>query len=187
MIFKKDKKRIDKYLSMGVMLQGNYKSLFGKYGKEAKKLLKYLLHDSEHYLIWSDALYKEGSDKGFASEESKKEEWNLLVCMFQRNTTDTKGMRVCLGRKPFTSSNGIQYAPLSFSVSYWDGDAPGAPVGEGFSTSNETPESGIKNRTEDGSGPVNYPRYGEVVELQEMMQNQKSGGKVTIHLWQDNE
>ncbi len=54
MIFKKDRKRIDKYLSMGVMLQGNYKSLFGKYGKEAKKLLKYLLKTKKITFLGSD-------------------------------------------------------------------------------------------------------------------------------------
>ena len=39
---------------MGVMLQGNYKSLFGKYGKEAKKLLKYLLKTKKITFLGSD-------------------------------------------------------------------------------------------------------------------------------------
>ena len=54
MIFKQDKKKIDKYLSMGVLLQGNYKSLFGKYGKASKKLLKYLLKTKRITFLGSD-------------------------------------------------------------------------------------------------------------------------------------
>lgn len=54
MIFKQDKRKIEKYLSMGVMLQGNYKSLFGKYGNEAKKLLKYLLKKQYISFLGSD-------------------------------------------------------------------------------------------------------------------------------------
>lgn len=44
-------KWIQQYLKMGVLFQSNYESLFGKYGKEAKKTLKKLLkHNMVHFL-----------------------------------------------------------------------------------------------------------------------------------------
>lgn len=52
--FQKDYDLIDKYLELGVLLQGNYKSLFGKYGKYAKKLLTKLLKDGKISFLASD-------------------------------------------------------------------------------------------------------------------------------------
>ena len=42
-IFKRHPEHIKDYLGMGALLQGNYQSLYGKYGKEAKKTLIYYL------------------------------------------------------------------------------------------------------------------------------------------------
>lgn len=51
-------KWIKPYLDMGVLFQSNYESLFGKYGKEAKKTLKKLLkHNMVHFLA-SDIHHK---------------------------------------------------------------------------------------------------------------------------------
>ncbi len=48
---KNDYKWIKEYLKMGVLFQSNYESLFGKYGKDAKKTLKKLLkHNMVHFL-----------------------------------------------------------------------------------------------------------------------------------------
>lgn len=41
--FQKNPKLAEEYASMGILLQGNYKSLFGKYGRTAKKTLKIFL------------------------------------------------------------------------------------------------------------------------------------------------
>ena len=46
-------------------------------------------------------------------------------------------------------------------------------------------EVGIKRI--DIPGVPGHITCGEVIELQEALENKKSGGKVTIHMWQDNE
>lgn len=53
-IFQKHPQHIEEYLRMGVLLQGNYMSLYGKYGKDAKKLLKYYLKNHWISFLGSD-------------------------------------------------------------------------------------------------------------------------------------
>lgn len=50
----KDLKYLDKFIEMGVYLQGNYESLIGKYGKMAEKTLKKLLKDKKIDLMSTD-------------------------------------------------------------------------------------------------------------------------------------
>ncbi len=50
--------KIDKYIEMGILLQGNYLSLFGKYGKDAGKFLKRLLKQRKISILASD-IHKE--------------------------------------------------------------------------------------------------------------------------------
>ena len=109
-----------------------------------------------------------GNDQAF-----KKEPWRITIVAFQRNTTDTKGMRACMVRDPYVSpATGVQYAPLSFSISYWD---EGIPKVEG----EETCENGIKDLGVGGyTGYSGY--YGEVVELQQLIVNEYPGA-----FWQD--
>lgn len=45
---------LDEYLEMGVLLQGNYESLFGKYGKASKRILKKLLRQNKITVLGSD-------------------------------------------------------------------------------------------------------------------------------------
>ena len=45
---------IEKYINMGVLFQGNYLSLYGKYGKNAKKLLKFYLKKGYITFLASD-------------------------------------------------------------------------------------------------------------------------------------
>ena len=47
---------------MGVLLQGNYKSLFGKYGSDAKKALKYFLKRGWITFLGSDTHHEEDFD-----------------------------------------------------------------------------------------------------------------------------
>lgn len=53
-IFQKDPKLIDKYTDMGILLQGNYESFNGKYGKKCEKLAKKLLKEHRYFTISSD-------------------------------------------------------------------------------------------------------------------------------------
>ena len=45
----------EEYLRMGVLLQGNYASLFGKYGRHAKKTLRYFIKKGWISFLGSDA------------------------------------------------------------------------------------------------------------------------------------
>lgn len=60
--FQRDYDLIDKYLDLGVLLQGNYKSLFGKYGKYAKRLLTKLLKEDKITFLGSDIHHVENYD-----------------------------------------------------------------------------------------------------------------------------
>ncbi len=52
--FQKNPTLAEEFVRMGVLLQGNYKSLFGKYGKDAKKVLKSYLKDGLITFLASD-------------------------------------------------------------------------------------------------------------------------------------
>ena len=45
---------IEKYLQMGVLMQGNFTSLFGKYGRKSKKVLKYFIKKKYISFLGSD-------------------------------------------------------------------------------------------------------------------------------------
>ncbi len=49
-----DISKLDPFIEMGCVLQGNYLSLFGKYGDNSKKLLKILLKEKKIKLLASD-------------------------------------------------------------------------------------------------------------------------------------
>lgn len=51
---KENKEAIKDFLDMGVLLQGNFMSLFGRYGKHSKKLLKYYLKKNYISFLGSD-------------------------------------------------------------------------------------------------------------------------------------
>lgn len=52
--FQKDPKLLEDYLKMGVLMQGNFTSLFGKYGKASEKTLKYFLKKKWISFLGSD-------------------------------------------------------------------------------------------------------------------------------------
>lgn len=58
-IFQRHPDHIDEYLRMGVLLQGNYKSLYGKYGKDAKKTLTYFLKNNKITFLASDCHHEQ--------------------------------------------------------------------------------------------------------------------------------
>lgn len=53
--FQKNPRLAEEYVRMGVLLQGNYKSLFDKYGKEARKTLEIFLKKKLISFLGSDA------------------------------------------------------------------------------------------------------------------------------------
>jgi protein-tyrosine phosphatase len=53
-IFQEHPNLVEEYLMMGVLLQGNFTSLFGKYGKKAEKTLKYFLKKKWISFLGSD-------------------------------------------------------------------------------------------------------------------------------------
>ena len=59
---------------MGVLLQGNYKSLYGKYGKDAKKILTYYLKNNKITFLGSDCHH----DKDFKLKKLKKKLKSLV-------------------------------------------------------------------------------------------------------------
>ena len=71
-IFQKNPELIDKYTDMGILLQGNYESFNGKYGKKCEKLAKQLLKQHRYFTISSD-VHKETSSffKNFPKIQKK--------------------------------------------------------------------------------------------------------------------
>lgn len=67
-IFQRHPDHIEEYLRMGVLLQGNYQSLFGIYGRNAKKTLKTLLKKGRITFLASDTHH----DSDFKVEKLKK-------------------------------------------------------------------------------------------------------------------
>ena len=55
-----DDKKLEELLSMGVLLQGNYRSLFGYYGKDAKKTLKKFIKKKQISFLGSDIHKNDG-------------------------------------------------------------------------------------------------------------------------------
>lgn len=86
-IFQRHPDHIDEYLRMGVLLQGNYKSLYGKYGKDAKKTLIYFLKNNKITFLASDCHH----DKDFKIKKLKKKlksitkSDNMVVDLLENN------------------------------------------------------------------------------------------------------
>lgn len=53
-VFQKKPELVEEYVRMGILMQGNYKSLFGKYGRNAKKTLEILLKKGLISFLGSD-------------------------------------------------------------------------------------------------------------------------------------
>lgn len=93
-IFQRHPDYIEEYLRMGVLLQGNYKSLFGKYGSDAKKTLKYFLKRGWITFLGSDTHHEENFDikklgkklKSIIKDEEKVED--LLENNFDKVIND---------------------------------------------------------------------------------------------------
>jgi len=60
MVIKQNYEILDKWLDQGMILQINYESILGKYGKESEKLVKYILKNNKASLIGTD-IHHEGS------------------------------------------------------------------------------------------------------------------------------
>ena len=73
-IFQRHPDHIEEYLRMGVLLQGNYKSLYGKYGSEAKKTLKYFLKNGWITFLGSDTHH----DGDFEIKKLKRKLYSIV-------------------------------------------------------------------------------------------------------------
>lgn len=71
-LFQKDPKLIEKYTDMGILLQGNYESLVGKYGKKAEKLMKEWLKEHKYFTLSSDVHKKNSNFFGQFPKVHKK-------------------------------------------------------------------------------------------------------------------
>ena len=67
-IFQRHPEHIDEYIRVGALLQGNYKSLLGKYGSDAKKTLIYFLKNKKITFLASDCHH----EKDFQIKKIKK-------------------------------------------------------------------------------------------------------------------
>ena len=71
-LFQKNPNLLDKYTDMGILLQGNYESLCGKYGKKTQALMKQWLKEKRYFTLSSD-VHKENSSffKNFPKVQKK--------------------------------------------------------------------------------------------------------------------
>jgi protein-tyrosine phosphatase len=72
---KKEPDLVESYLELGALLQGNYLSLFGKYGRHAKKTLKYYIKKGYITCFGSD-IHRDVDD--FKGDKFKKVLWKLV-------------------------------------------------------------------------------------------------------------
>ena len=70
--FQKNPELVEEYTRMGVLLQGNYKSLLGKYGSKAKKTLKVLLKKDLITFLGSDMHHTDDYEIEKALKKVKK-------------------------------------------------------------------------------------------------------------------
>ncbi len=89
---RKHPEKIDKYIEMGVLLQGNYLSLFGKYGKEAKKFLKKLLKQRKITILASD-IHK-GKNKYRIKRLKRKLMWLIRDKDYIEKILDTNFIKI---------------------------------------------------------------------------------------------
>lgn len=72
---KDDPDKIKEYLRLGALLQGNYLSLFGKYGRRSKKVLKYYIKNNWITFFGSD-IHRPTDD--LKSKKFEKKLWRLV-------------------------------------------------------------------------------------------------------------
>ena len=78
---------VEEYTRMGILLQGNYKSLLGKYGSKAKKTLKLLLKRDLITFLGSDIHHIEDYqlDKAYKKVKRIVKDENRVVDIFSNN------------------------------------------------------------------------------------------------------
>ena len=78
---------VEEYTRMGILLQGNYKSLLGKYGSKAKKTLKILLKKDLITFLGSDIHHIEDYqiDKAYKKVKRIVKDENRVVDIFSNN------------------------------------------------------------------------------------------------------
>ena len=85
--FQKNPSLVEEYTRMGILLQGNYKSLLGKYGRKAKKTLKILLKKDLITFLGSDIHHIEDYELEKAIKKIKRivKDENRVVDILSNN------------------------------------------------------------------------------------------------------
>jgi protein-tyrosine phosphatase len=68
--FQKNPSNLERYFEIGCLAQGDYRSLFGKYGRHAKRTLKYLIKHRQIDLLASD-VHHPGDDYNLKKAKKK--------------------------------------------------------------------------------------------------------------------
>ena len=86
-LFQNNPDLVEEYTRMGILLQGNYKSLLGKYGSKAKKTLKILLKKDLITFLGSDIHHIEDYqiDKAYKKVKRIVKDENRVVDIFSNN------------------------------------------------------------------------------------------------------
>jgi len=87
-----DISKIEPYIDMGCVLQGNYLSLFGKYGDDSKKTLKKLLKEKKIKLLASD-IHRPSTDYRI-KKLKKKLKWFLRDKKYQQELLETNFLKI---------------------------------------------------------------------------------------------
>ena len=89
---KEDISKLEPYINMGCILQGNYLSLFGRYGDEAKKILKILLKQRKIKILASD-IHRPSTDYRI-KKLKKKLKWFLRDKKYQEELLETNFIKI---------------------------------------------------------------------------------------------
>lgn len=89
---KEDISKLEPYINMGCILQGNYLSLFGRYGDEAKKILKILLKQRKIKILASD-IHRPSTDYRI-KKLKKKLKWFLRDKKYQEELLETNFLKI---------------------------------------------------------------------------------------------
>ena len=89
---KEDISKLEPYINMGCILQGNYLSLFGRYGDEAKKILKILLKQRKIKILASD-IHRPSTDYRI-KKLKKKLKWFLRDKKYQEELLETNFFKI---------------------------------------------------------------------------------------------
>jgi len=87
-----DLSKLNVFIDMGCILQGNYLSLFGKYGEDSKKTLKKLLKEKKIHILASD-IHRPSTDYRI-KKLKKKLKWFLKDKKYTSDLLENNFMKI---------------------------------------------------------------------------------------------